>query len=54
MYVVNDDVKKNVYETFGRKIQMVEDDVNIIKTWMKGQLHLPEMMGKSTFIFFEW
>ncbi|XP_063917452.1 uncharacterized protein LOC135133118 [Zophobas morio] len=44
MYSVSEDVKKNVYETFERNEQMVEDDVHIIKTWMKTQPHLPELM----------
>ena len=51
MYSVSEDVKKNVYETFERNEQMVEDDVHIIKTWMKTQPHLPELMGKQIFRF---
>ncbi|KAJ3644405.1 hypothetical protein Zmor_022139 [Zophobas morio] len=44
MYKVNEDVKKRVYEAFGRNEEMVEDDVNIIKSWMQTQPHLPETM----------
>ena len=51
MYSVSEDVKKNVYKTFGRNEQMIEDDVLIIKTWMKTQPHLPELMGKVVLIF---
>ena len=46
MYSVSEDAKKKVYETFGRNEEMVEDDVHIIKTWIKTQPHLPELMGK--------
>ncbi|XP_063917461.1 retinol-binding protein pinta-like [Zophobas morio] len=44
MYSVSEDAKKKVYETFGRNEEMVEDDVHIIKTWIKTQPHLPELM----------
>ncbi|KAJ3644404.1 hypothetical protein Zmor_022138 [Zophobas morio] len=47
MYQISEDVKKKVYETFERNEQMVEDDVHIIKTWMKTQAHLPEIMGDA-------
>ena len=47
MSQVSQDTKKKIYETFGRNEEMVEDDVNIIKTWMQTQPHLPEILGKS-------
>ncbi|KAJ3644876.1 hypothetical protein Zmor_022577 [Zophobas morio] len=47
MSQVSQDTKKKIYETFGRNEEMVEDDVNIIKTWMQTQPHLPEILDDT-------
>ncbi|KAJ3644919.1 hypothetical protein Zmor_022617 [Zophobas morio] len=41
---ITDEAKKNFYESFGRTEESVDDDVTIIKEWMKTQPHLPELM----------
>ena len=45
---ITDEAKKNFYESFGRTEESVDDDVTIIKEWMKTQPHLPELMGKPS------
>lgn len=43
---VSENLKAKVYQSFGRSIEEVNEDVKIIKEWLKTQLHLPEIMGR--------
>ncbi|KAJ3644875.1 hypothetical protein Zmor_022576 [Zophobas morio] len=44
---VSQDTKTKIYQTFNRNDEMVQDDVNIIKTWMQTQPHLPEILDDA-------
>lgn len=35
-----------IWRIFGRTAQSAEEDVEIIKNWMKAQPHLPEVLRK--------
>ena len=46
MFQINEEAKKKIYEEFNRKEEIIGEDVETIKNWLKTQPHLPEVMGK--------
>jgi hypothetical protein len=47
MYEADEDKAKEYYRSLDLTIRGVDNDVKIIKNWMKSQPHLPEIMGES-------
>ncbi|XP_063917465.1 uncharacterized protein LOC135133125 isoform X2 [Zophobas morio] len=44
MFQINEEAKKKIYEEFNRKEEIIGEDVETIKNWLKTQPHLPEVM----------
>ncbi|XP_063916407.1 retinol-binding protein pinta-like isoform X3 [Zophobas morio] len=47
MFAISEEAKKRVYEIFNRTEEMVKEDAQTVKEWMKSQPHLPEILSDT-------
>lgn len=44
-FEVSEKNKLKIYQSFGKSKEDIDNDVEIIKKWLKTQKHLPEILG---------